>query len=66
MRGKQCFFDNVKVVLERLQRREQEEAKEEVALWGRLKTPGQRLNNYSFGSPWLLVDFVLASACAGC
>lgn len=48
----------MKVVLERLERNEQEEAEEE-AVWSRLTTPERRLSNYSFGLPWLLIDYML-------
>lgn len=57
-RSKEYFFENMKVVLERLERNEQEEAEEE-AVWGRLTTPERRLSNYSFGLPWLLIDYML-------
>lgn len=48
----------MKVVLDRLERNEQEEGEEE-AVWGRLTTPEPRLSNYSFGLPWLLIDYML-------
>lgn len=51
----------MKVVLGRLRICEQEEA----PIWGRLKTPVQRLNNYSFGLRWLLIDFIVGVCMCG-